>query len=166
MSNKQKLYIGYYSSPFGNILLASTKDYLTGLWFEGEKYYPKEFEQEAEIKDTPILLKAKQWLDIYFSGVNPEFTIPIEFNGTEFQKKVWRILMDIPYGKTVSYGEVAHLLGNIKASQAVGGAVGKNPISIIVPCHRVIASDGSLTGYAGGLEIKQKLLNLEQMIRG
>ena len=162
MSNEKKLYLGYYSSPYGNILLASTKDYLTGLWFEGEKYYPKGFEQETEIKDTSLLVRTKQWLDIYFSGVNPDFTIPIKLNGTDFQKKVWKVLMDIPYGKTITYGEVARLIKNNKAQQAVGGAVGKNPISIIVPCHRVIATDGSLTGFSGGLDLKQKLLNLEQ----
>ncbi|MFT7682425.1 MAG: methylated-DNA-[protein]-cysteine S-methyltransferase [Moritella dasanensis] len=100
-------------------------------------------------------------LQEYFNGQRHEFSIPLAANGTEFQNKVWQALTTIPYGETWSYKDLAIAVGNPKASQAVGGANSKNPISIIVPCHRVIGKNGNLTGYAGGLDIKQRLLNLE-----
>ena len=148
-------YISHYRSPLGDILLAADQNCLTGLWFEGQKYFALHLE------------KTKEWLDIYFSGKEPDFTVPLRFIGTDFQKEVWKILCSIPYGQTMTYGEIAGKLAEKRgkksmSAQAVGGAVGHNRISILVPCHRVVGSDGSLTGYAGGIEKKVKLLTLEK----
>lgn len=159
-------YISCYQSPLGNILLAANDRGLTGLWFEGQKYFALYLEKNHQEKEIPILKRTKQWLDIYFSGKEPPFTVQLYFTGTEFQIQVWQILYAVPYGKLTTYGEIAKQLAAKRglkhmSAQAVGGAVGHNEISIIVPCHRVIGSNGSLTGYAGGIEKKQALLRLE-----
>ena len=161
-------YISHYPSPIGNMLLAADEMGLTGLWFEGQKYFALDLDKEHEEKEIPLFEKVKQWLDIYFSGKEPDFTIPLHFTGTEFQKEVWEILCTIPYGQTMTYGEIAKRIAARKglphmSAQAVGGAVGHNRISIIVPCHRVVGANGSLTGYAGGIEKKAKLLKLEKV---
>ena len=161
-------YISHYPSPIGNILLAADEMGLTGLWFEGQKYFALDLDKEHEEKEIPLFEKVKQWLDIYFSGRKPDFTIPIHLTGTEFQNEVWKILCTIPYGHTMTYGEIAKQIAARKglahmSAQAVGGAVGHNRISIIVPCHRVVGANGSLTGYAGGIEKKAKLLKLEKV---
>ena len=161
-------YISHYPSPIGNMLLAADEMGLTGLWFEGQKYFALDLDKEHEEKEIPLFEKVKQWLDIYFSGKEPDFTIPLHFTGTEFQKEVWEILCTIPYGQTMTYGEIAKRIASRKglphmSAQAIGGAVGHNRISIIVPCHRVVGADGSLTGYAGGIEKKVKLLKLEKV---
>ena len=161
-------YISHYPSPIGNMLLAADEMGLTGLWFEGQKYFALDLDKEHEEKEIPLFEKVKQWLDIYFSGKEPDFTIPLHFTGTEFQKEVWEILCTIPYGQTMTYGEIAKRIAARKglphmSAQAIGGAVGHNRISIIVPCHRVVGADGSLTGYAGGIEKKAKLLKLEKV---
>lgn len=160
-------YISHYRSPIGDILLAADDIGLTGLWFEGQKYFALYLEKEHEEKEIPFFEKVKQWLDIYFSGKEPDFTVPLHFTGTDFQNEVWEILCTIPYGKTMTYGEIANQLAAKKglthmSAQAVGGAVGHNGISIIVPCHRVVGTNGSLTGYAGGIDKKIKLLQLEK----
>ena len=160
-------YINHYDSPIGNILLAADNIGLTGLWFEGQKYFALHLDKEHQEKDLPVFTETKRWLDIYFSGKEPDFTVPLHFMGTDFQKEVWEILCSIPYGKTMTYGEIAEKIASKRGSkhmsaQAVGGAVGHNNISIIVPCHRVIGSNGSLTGYAGGIDKKIKLLTLER----
>lgn len=160
-------YISHYPSPIGNMLLAADEMGLTGLWFEGQKYFALDLDKEHEEKEIPLLEKVKQWLDIYFSGREPDFTIPLHLTGTDFQNEVWEILCTIPYGQTMTYGEIAKRIAARKglphmSAQAVGGAVGHNRISIIVPCHRVVGTDGSLTGYAGGIEKKAKLLKLEK----
>ena len=163
------IYTQWYNSPLGGILLAANNERLTGLWFDGEKYFAQHLGTQYEEKNIPILQQTKRWFDTYFSGKEPDFTVPVYFNGTEFQNEVWNILCTIPYGKTMTYGEIAKRIaakrGIIRmAAQAVGGAVGHNEISIIVPCHRVIGTDGSLTGYAGGLDKKIKLLTLEGIL--
>lgn len=109
----------------------------------------------------PLFLRAKAQLAEYFSGKRREFDLPLEPLGTEFQKKAWNALREIPYGKTLSYGEQARKIGNPKSARAIGAANGRNPISIFVPCHRVVGSAGDLTGFAGGLETKRFLLELE-----
>lgn len=159
-------YISKYKSPLGNILLAADDKGLTGLWFEGQKYFALCLDKEHEEKELPIFRATKQWLDTYFIGKEPDFTLPLHFTGTSFQNEVWQILYSIPYGKTITYGEIARLLAQKQglaqmSAQAVGGAVGHNKISIIVPCHRVVGSSGNLTGYAGGIDKKIKLLKLE-----
>lgn len=161
-------YISHYQSPMGDILLAADEIGLTGLWFEGQKYFALYLDKEHEEKELPVFEKAKRWLDIYFSGKEPDFTVPLHFIGTEFQNEVWEILSSIPYGKTTTYGEIAKQIAARRglhrmSAQAVGGAVGHNEISIIVPCHRVVGSNGSLTGYAGGIDKKIKLLELEKV---
>ena len=160
-------YISHYASPVGNILLAADNTGLTGLWFEGQKYFALSLDKEHEEKEIPLFERVKQWLDIYFSGKEPDFTVPLHFTGTAFQNEVWKILCTIPYGQTETYGEIAKQIAVRKglphmSAQAVGGAVGHNEISIIVPCHRVVGADGSLTGYAGGIDKKIKLLQLEK----
>lgn len=160
-------YISHYQSPLGGILLAADDIGLTGLWFEGQKYFSRHLDREHTPRNTHWLTEAKRWLDIYFSGKEPDFTIPLHLTGTDFQMEVWKILCAIPYGKTMTYGEIAKQLAVTKglkrmSAQAVGGAVGHNNISIIVPCHRVVGANGSLTGYAGGIDKKTKLLALEK----
>ncbi len=160
----------YYDSPLGRILLSADETGLTGLWFEGSMHFALGLPKEHRDGVNKTLLNAKQWLDIYFSGENPGFIPPIHLVGTSFQKKVWNILLEIPYGKTISYGEIATKIVKEEgiqkmSSQAVGGAVGHNKISIIIPCHRVVGSNGSLTGYAAGLDKKIKLLEIEHISR-
>lgn len=160
-------YISHYASPIGKMLLAGDEIGMTGLWFEGQKYFAHNLEPNHEKREIPLFEKTKHWLDVYFSGKEPEFSVPLHLIGTDFQIEVWKILCDIPYGKTVTYGKIAEKIAAERgrthmSAQAVGGAVGHNNISIIVPCHRVVGSDGSLTGYAGGIEKKIKLLKLEK----
>lgn len=159
-------YTSKYNSPLGEIMIAADEKGLTGLWFVGQKYFALYLDKENEEKEIPVLKDTKKWLDIYFSGKEPNFKLPIHFTGTDFQNEVWKILYSIPYGKTMTYGEIAKILAKQKglkrmSAQAVGGAVGKNEISIIVPCHRVVGSDGNLTGYAGEIDKKIELLKLE-----
>ena len=161
-------YINHYCSPIGNILLAADDMGLTGLWFEGQKYFALNLDKVHEERELPVFEKAKQWLDVYFLGKEPDFTVPLHFTGTDFQNDVWKILCAIPYGQTMTYGEIAKKIAAKKglpsmSAQAVGGAVGHNEISIIVPCHRVVGKNGSLTGYAGGIDKKIKLLQLEKV---
>lgn len=119
-------------------------------------------EEKGRKEPTELLERAKQQLLEYLEGRRKEFDLPLSMNGTEFQLRVWKQLQKIPYGETRSYGQVAAMAGNAKAGRAVGMANNRNPIAILVPCHRVIGADGSLTGYGGGLDIKQALLELEQ----
>lgn len=161
-------YITHYQSPIGGMLIAADKTGLTGLWFDREKYYADHLDTEHEERDTPILEQTKEWLTIYFSGREPHFLPPIHMTGTPFQISVWKILQKIPYGETVTYGKIAKEIAVQKglsrmSAQAVGGAVGHNEISIIIPCHRVIGTNGNLTGYAAGIDKKVKLLTLEKV---
>ena len=159
-------YINHYNSPLGKITFASNGKELTGLWFNGQKYFASTLTKEYEQKNLPIFEQTAKWLDIYFSGKNPDFTPPLFLSSTSFRNEVWKILLTIPYGKIMTYGEIAKLMAEnrgVESAQAIGGAVGHNPISIIVPCHRVMGKNGSLTGYAGGVDIKEKLLKFENV---
>ena len=162
-------YTHHYESPLGGITLASDGEALTGLWFDGQKYFAAALQEDHKEKPLPIFAEADRWLDIYFSGKIPDFTPKLHLRTTSsFRKAVWDILLTIPYGKTMTYGEIAKLIAKkngltCMSAQAVGGAVGHNPISLIVPCHRVEGTDGSLTGYAGGIDIKLELLKLEHV---
>ena len=163
-------YICRTGSPLGGITLASDGQSLTGLWFDGQNFYARTLDPVHTEKALPVFDEARRWLEIYFSGREPDFTPPLTLRGTAFQTGVWEILRAIPYGKTMTYGQIAEELA-LRAglprmsAQAVGGAVGRNPVSVIVPCHRVVGSDGSLTGYAGGLERKLRLLQMESADR-
>lgn len=159
-------YIDCYSSILGNITMASDGEKLTGLWFDGQKYFASTLNGDYVNKELPIFIKTKKWLDMYFKGVVPEFNIPILLEGSPFRMAVWQVLQSIPYGQTMTYGQIANLIASKKgidkmSAQAVGGAVGHNPISIVVPCHRVIGVNSNLTGYAGGIDKKIALLKLE-----
>lgn len=159
-------YISTYKSSVGKLLLTADNIGLTGLWIENEKYYPLTLNTEYQEKEVSIFAETKRWLDIYFSGKEPDFMPDIHMIGTEFQKEVWEILLIIPYGKTITYGEIANQISKSRgisrmSAQAVGGAVGRNKLSIIIPCHRVVGTKGNLTGYAGGIDKKIMLLKLE-----
>ena len=158
--------IYHYDSLLGGILLAADDEGLTGLWFDGQKYFGANLKEDAVEKETPVLCEAIRWLDIYFSGVEPDFRPRLHLTGTEFQMRVWKLLCRIPYGQIVTYGDLAKSIASecgrkTMSARAVGGAVGRNPVSVIVPCHRVVGTNGSLTGYAGGIDRKRKLLELE-----
>ena len=160
-------YIAHVPSPLGGITLASDGQALTGLWFDGQKYFAAGLDPVHQEKDLPIFQQTRCWLEQYFSRQCPSWRPALAPKGTPFQQAVWQILLDIPYGSKMTYGEIARRLAreqgfSPRAAQAVGGAVGHNPISLLIPCHRVVGADGRLTGYAGGLEKKQALLALEK----
>jgi methylated-DNA-[protein]-cysteine S-methyltransferase len=155
------IYYRYFDSPIGKILLTSDGDSLTGLYMETYEVDSMQFQQWTQDNNTFPFPQVIEQLTAYFEGKLKEFNLPISMLGTKFQKQVWQELTKIPYGKTISYKELAVRIGNAKAVRAVGLANGRNPISIIVPCHRVIGANGSLTGYGGGLPRKKTLLDLE-----
>jgi methylated-DNA-[protein]-cysteine S-methyltransferase len=163
---EKNMYCSTYESPFGLITLGSDGESLTGLWIKAQKYHP-DVNDMGESNNLPVFNIAKKWLDSYFAGEKPPISsLRLAPTGSDFRKEVWRILTEIPYGTVVTYGDIgkkaAVALGKTSMSgQAIGGAVGHNPISIVIPCHRVVGSNGSLTGYAGGLDMKIKLLELE-----
>jgi methylated-DNA-[protein]-cysteine S-methyltransferase len=152
----------WMDSPVGKILLTASDRAITGLYLKNQKYFPKLAETAEELDRSPILDLAQTQLAEYFALQRQQFDLPIEPEGTEFQKQIWQLLQKIPFGETISYGTLAQWYGQPNASRAVGAANGRNPISIVVPCHRVVASTGKLTGYAGGLDRKQWLLHHEQ----
>ena len=147
-------------SPLGPMLLARTAHGLAGVWFEGQKDHPGAL-SAPEAPNDPLLRAAAAQLADYFAGRITRFDLPLDLHGTPFQRGVWQALLGIASGRTCSYGEIARQLGSPAAVRAVGGAVGKNPVSVIVPCHRVVGHDGDLTGYAGGVDRKRALLTLE-----
>ena len=155
------------SSPLGSITLACDGTALTGLWFDGQRHFGETLSGGYTEKMLPVFEEADRWLDLYFSGRIPDFTPPLALRGSAFRKAVWAFLLTVPYGKTVTYGQIASRIAGRSgaghaSARAVGGAVGHNPVSLIVPCHRVIGADGCLTGYAGGLDRKKHLLRMEQ----
>ena len=159
-------YFDTYNSPIGKIIITADETSLTGVWFSDGKFYDRRIETEYEKRKLPIFDTTKNWLDIYFLGHKPDFMPPINMLGSDFRISVWKLLLKIPYGSTTTYSKLAEILAKEKgikhmSAQAIGSAVGHNPISIIIPCHRVVGTDGSLTGYANGIENKFKLLNLE-----
>ncbi len=162
-------YYTQYLSPIGQLTLACNETSLVGVWIEGQKYYGHKILKETiKADDFPVLEKTKVWLTRYFAGERPELSeLSLAPQGSEFRQRVWRLLCEIPYGETTTYGELAKKAAaqmgkESMSAQAVGGAVGHNPISIIIPCHRVLGADGSLTGYAGGMDKKLKLLEVER----
>lgn len=176
------IYLDEYESPVGTLSIASDGEHLCGLWLDGQKYFQEDLAKRVGSddgereeggkarKEAPVLEQACKWLDAYFAGKDPGKLPPIAFHGTDFQEQVWEQLAKIPYGTLTTYGDIANQMaeerGGKMSARAVGVAVGRNPISIIVPCHRVVGSNGSLTGYAGGIERKIKLLELEGVDTG
>ena len=161
-------YTHHYHSPLGGITMASDGKALTGLWFDGQKYFADTLSPEHSERKLSIFDEADHWLDIYFSGIDPGFIPALNMRTTEFRKAVWEVLLTIPYGETMTYGQIAKRIANQlnvdhMPAQAVGGAVGHNAISLIIPCHRVIGADGNMTGYAGGIDKKIQLLQMEGM---
>ena len=161
------MFVQRYDSPLGAMLLAADEMGLVGAWFEGQKYFAAGLPDELVEREEPALAEARRWLDVYFAGDAPDFLPPLHPAGSAFRQAVWTALLQIPYGKTTTYGAIAQQLaaqreGARVSARAVGGAVGHNPISVIVPCHRVLGANGSLTGYAGGIERKVQLLELER----
>lgn len=156
----------YYQSPLGQILLVADEGGLCGLWFDGGRYYADTVGPDAKLGDSTILALARQWLDEYFAGQAPTWRPPLHIQGTAFQRVVWDQLLKIPYGQVITYGQLAKQVAVQRhqakmAAQAVGNAVGKNHLSLFIPCHRVVGIHGSLTGYGGGLDRKAALLRLE-----
>jgi methylated-DNA-[protein]-cysteine S-methyltransferase len=156
------IYYNWMESPLGRLLLTSNGGLLTGIYMEGQKYFPQNTEAWHESAQIDPLIQTQQQLGEYFAYQRQSFNIPINPQGTTFQKQVWQLLLQIPFGETISYGKLAQMFGKATAYRAVGAANGKNPISIVVPCHRVVATNGNLTGYAGGLDRKQWLLKHEK----
>lgn len=160
------IYTAHYDSPLGRLFLAADEEGLIGLWFEEAAHFADGLPTEREETETPVLAETKKWLDLYFRGQKPEFLPKLHPVGSNFRQEVWALLREIPYGRTTTYGTLAKELARRQgkttvSAQAVGGAIGHNRISILIPCHRVVGSSGSLTGYAGGLEKKVQLLKLE-----
>lgn len=158
------MFVHYMDSVLGRLTLSSDGEALTGLVFEEERH-PQDRSAAVE-EAVPVLLDAERQILEYLGGWRKSFDLPIRPQGTEFQQRVWGKLCEIPYGETISYLQLAVRVGNEKAVRAVGLANGKNPISIVVPCHRVIGADGKLVGYGGGVWRKEKLLELEGMRSG
>jgi methylated-DNA-[protein]-cysteine S-methyltransferase len=155
-------------SPIGPLTLIVRDGRLTGVHMEVTRYEPDAaaLGEAVPCDADPVLAAAASQLDAYFSGELTSFDLPLDLEGTGFQRTVWQGLQSIPYGVTISYGELARRIGQPSASRAVGLANGRNPVSIIVPCHRVIGADGSLTGYGGGMDRKRFLLGLELRVSG
>ena len=156
------MYATDYTSPIGEMLIISDGEAICGVWFYGQKHFPS-FENLVQEDDLTIFSDVKDWFDDYFHGLNPKINFKLNPQGSEFRQKVWKILSEIDYGETLTYGEIASKISPTMSAQAVGGAVGHNPISILIPCHRVLGSNGKLTGYAGGIDKKVKLLKLENI---
>lgn len=160
-------YTAHYDSPIGGLTMASDGVALTGLWFDGQKYFAQSLDENHVFRSClPVFDLTCRWLDIYFSGKDPGFTPPLVMRASEFRRSVWKQLLTIPYGRMVTYGDIAlHVAAerglNSISAQAVGNAIGHNSISLIIPCHRVIGANGSLTGYAAGIDKKRQLLQLE-----
>ena len=148
-------------SPVGQLTLVARDGKLSAILWETERANRVRLGELHEANDSPVLLEAQRQLQEYFAGTRSQFTLELDFAGTDFQKQVWQALLTIPFGETRSYSQIAQQIGNPRAVRAVGAANGRNPISIIAPCHRVIGASGELTGFAGGLQAKQYLLALE-----
>lgn len=151
-------------SPIGPLTALATRHGLAGLWFDAQKHHPGDLNAAIDV-DNPYIVAARRWLEGYWAGRNPSpREVTLDLHGTPFQRAVWQALLTIPLGHTKTYGEVAAQVGGNAVPRATGTAVGRNPVSILVPCHRVIGANGSLTGYAGGLSRKEKLLQHEGVL--
>lgn len=154
-----------FTSPLGTMLITANSQALTGCYFVDQKHFPKSHREWVQVADDPLLTEVQRMLAAYFHSGEFDCHIKLAPQGTDFQRQVWDALLTIPAGQTRSYGQIAAMLGKPTATRAVAGAIGRNPIGIVIPCHRVIGSNGSLTGYAGGIERKQALLKLEGVLQ-
>ncbi|MBP1927130.1 methylated-DNA-[protein]-cysteine S-methyltransferase [Sedimentibacter acidaminivorans] len=150
----------FYDTTIGKIGISENGKAVTNIYFENES-----LENKVQLVETPLIKNAFEQIKEYLNGKRKTFDFPIELNGTEFQKSVWRALQEIPYGETKTYKEIAIAIGNEKACRAVGMANNKNPLPIVIPCHRVIGANGKLVGYAGGLNIKENLIKIENKLK-
>ena len=161
------MYYCTYESKIGLLYLISDGESLCGCYLENQKYFPNDIDDYQLNDELNVFIESIAWLEKYFNGENPSIDeIPLNFNETEFRNTVWKVLKEIPFGEVITYRDIAEIIAKNRgiktmSEQAVGGAVGHNPLLIFIPCHRVIGADGSLTGYAAGLENKRFLLNLE-----
>lgn len=153
-----------YNSPLGKMLFVSDGEAICGVWFYNQKFFKSTIDESVRKDDLEVFVQLKSWFDDYFRGLNPQINFKLKPDGSEFRKKVWKILCEIPYGQTLTYGQIASKISKTMSAQAVGGAVGHNPISILIPCHRVLGANDKLTGYAGGLDKKIELLKLEKIL--
>ena len=158
-------YYDTFDSPQGGMLLVASDDGLTGVYFDRQKHHPKLATDWKENPRHKLLRQAKRELEEYFCGKRKRFEVALDPEGTPFQRAVWKAISTVGFGKTISYGELARRAGHPGSARAAGAATGRNPLGIIVPCHRIMGSDGSLTGYAGGLNRKRALLELEGAAR-
>ncbi len=158
-----KLSYMYLASPVGQLKLVANAQALVAVLWENENPKRVRLAELLEEAQHPVLLETARQLNEYFAGQRRQFDLPLDFEGTDFQQKVWQALLSIPFGETRSYKQIAEQIGNPNAVRAVGAANGKNPISIIAPCHRVIGASGKLVGFAGGLENKDILLKIERI---
>ena len=149
------------ASPVGELTLIASEQGITAILWENDEPARVRLHPRAEDADHPVLCEAERQLAAYFDGRLHAFDLPLDFQGTDFQKRVWAALLAIPFGETRSYGDIARAIGAPTAFRAVGAANGRNPISIVAPCHRVIGTNGALTGFAGGMKAKEFLLRLE-----
>lgn len=149
-------------SPLGQLTLLGSEDALTGIYFDGHRAMPPQGDWGMHQAELPIFGTATRQLEEYFSGQRIEFELTTATRGSALQEQVWDLLRQLPYGQTTSYGDLAEELGDRHLAQAVGAAVGANPLSIVIPCHRVVGKDGKMTGYAGGIDRKLFLLELEE----
>ncbi len=154
-----------FDSPLGPLTAAATDRGLAGLWFDGQAHHPGPLEA-PENPRHPFLILARRELEDYWKSADARFSVPLDLQGTAYQRNVWRALLNIRCGNTSTYAVIAARAGSPAAVRAAGAAIGRNPVSIIVPCHRVLGRDGSLTGYAGGIRRKQALLEREGAITG
>jgi methylated-DNA-[protein]-cysteine S-methyltransferase len=153
-------YYDFLSTPHGTMLVAATDRGLCGVWFKGQKYFPVTREWRRDPAHT-VVQQAKKELGEFFAGKRKRFSVALDPAGTPFQRKVWKAIFGVGFGQTITYGELARRAGAPGSARAAGAATGRNPIGVIVPCHRIMGADGSLTGYAGGLARKRALLQLE-----
>jgi len=158
-------YYDTFGGPYGAMLLVANDAGLTGVYFDRQKYIPRLGAAWRHTPDHPVLLETKRQLHEYFTGDRREFQLPLDPAGTPFQRAVWKAIAGVPYGHTITYAQLARRAGHPEGPRAAGTATGRNPISIVVPCHRIVGTDGSLTGYAGGIARKRALLKLESGTR-
>ena len=154
-------YYDRFKSPQGGMLLVASDDGLAGIYFDRQKHHPKLASEWKQNRGHKVLRQTRRELEEYFSGKRKRFEVALDPEGTPFQRAVWKAISTVGFGKTISYGELARRAGHPGSARAAGAATGRNPIGIIVPCHRIVGSDGDLTGYAGGLARKCALLELE-----